>query len=165
MERLFFSVLLSIGIDANAKVAQKGDSIRICLFDSESKNGVDWSGKLPICEPKCPLLKWPNNGFIACSNNNLVGSRCDYTCDDDFILRGKSETTCLSFNETISKWDNATETTCNPLCNPILTFENGEVNCTGRAEEDICTFKCGDLFNIIGYRKSFNLYLPIYYRL
>ena len=137
--------------------AQKGDSIRICLFDSESKNGVDWSGRLPICEPKCPVLKWPNNGFISCSDSNQVGSRCDYSCDDEFILRGKTDTTCLSVNETISRWDDETKTSCDPLCKPIVEFENGVVNCTGRAEQDICTFKCTDSFNIIGYRNSFHL--------
>ena len=123
---------------------------------------MNWSGKFPTCEPKCQLLKWPNNGFIACSNNNLVGSRCDYSCDDDFILRGKSETTCLSFNESISVWDDEMETSCDPLCNPILKFENGIVNCTGRAQSDICTFKCNDSFNIIGYRNGFTLTLKHY---
>ena len=81
------------------------------------------------------------------------------------LFSGGNETTCLSFNETNSKWDNQTETSCDQLCHPIETFENGEVSCTGRAEQDICTFKCGDLFNIIGYRKSFNLNISVYRRL
>ena len=108
-----------------------------------------------MCEPKCSFLKWPNNGFISCSDSNLVGSRCDYSCDEEFILRGKIEATCLAFNETISMWNDETETLCDPLCKPILAFENGVVNCTGRAENDICTFKCADSFNIIGDRKRF----------
>ena len=128
--------------------------IRICLYDSKSKNGVGWSGKLPICEPKCSVLKRPKNGIIACSDNNLVGSKCKYTCDKDFGLRGRRVKICESRNETISKWDDETLTTCNPLCTAIDNLKNGSVNCTGRAEGDFCEFSCDESFNIIGYRND-----------
>ena len=39
------------------------------------------------------------------------------------LFSGGNKTTCLSFNETNSKWDNQTEISCDPLCHPIETFE------------------------------------------
>ena len=54
-----------------------GSAIRECkTVDMD----MQWSGNLSQCEPMCEAVIDIDHGIVNCSDNNLVGSQCKYSC-------------------------------------------------------------------------------------
>ncbi|XP_008334630.1 E-selectin isoform X2 [Cynoglossus semilaevis] len=55
-----------------------------------------WSSSPATCTAvSCPLLKAPENGFVNCSDSELVySSECSFTCGQDYTLVGHKLLTC-----------------------------------------------------------------------
>ena len=159
------------GMTTNGKIicsgVNKGDSCLIecdesfningaakleCLFNPESLNSVAWNNEPGICEPTCQstepsqtdLVRRPE---INCTNNNLIGSKCEFQCYQGSILLGVKEKTCLKSNATNAEWSHI-DPICEPVCDPIRAIQNGTVSCDFMGDNqfvkinDTCIISC-----------------------
>ena len=50
-----------------------------------------------VCQPPYTEIA---DGMVECSNSNLLGSVCTFTCrNDDFVLNGQAEAICAASDE------------------------------------------------------------------
>lgn len=91
-----------------------------------------WSTEVPHCPARpCPLLvKAPQHGTVNCSHPYSLfsyGSHCDFECNEGFLLRGISATTCNKSGE----WSQDVPT-CQPKrCPTLNSTPHGSLACSG----------------------------------
>ncbi|XP_053178932.1 P-selectin [Scomber japonicus] len=91
-----------------------------------------WSTEIPHCPARpCPLLvKAPQHGTVNCSHPYSLfsyGSHCDFECNEGFLLRGISATTCNKSGE----WSQDVPT-CQPKrCPTLNSTPHGSLACSG----------------------------------
>ena len=120
---------------------------------------MQWSGNLSQCEPMCEAVIDIDHGIVNCSDNNLVGSQCKYSCLETYSLTHHQHTNasrrdfnikCEKFDDEIAKWS-ATAPSCEPICPELAgSIKNGNIICSGVNKGDSCQIECDDSFNING---------------
>ncbi|RWS04130.1 P-selectin-like protein [Dinothrombium tinctorium] len=126
-----------------------GSAVLTCLSSGA------WNGITPQCIPiTCPQLRPPSNGFASgmCENGSLPGSRCTFSCNPGFNLRGSGVLICLLSGQ----WNNnpptcaaVPTTTCRGLQAPqngVLAGMCGENSPIGSR----CSFTCNPGFVLQG---------------
>ncbi|XP_071853893.1 sushi, von Willebrand factor type A, EGF and pentraxin domain-containing protein 1-like isoform X2 [Apostichopus japonicus] len=83
----------------------------------------EWSLPEPVCiqatNAECSQLPEVSNAILRCSNGNLEGSVCTYTCNNGWILRTELDGTRTCLADT--SWSN-NEPTCEVVCGTTPGF-------------------------------------------
>ena len=75
------------------------------------------------------------NGKTDCSNENFLGSVCSVQCDFKYKLVGSAEKICSNHPVIGADWEMETfEPFCEPICQPLENFPNGEITCSNERE-------------------------------
>ena len=94
-----------------------------------------------------PSLDPPVFGDIECTDDNRVGSNCQFTCKVGYEIFGDQLRTCQNSHLWSGLMPKCTPTECPPLKSPA----NGLILCTAdRAYRSICQFRCNDGFELFG---------------
>jgi len=121
------------------------------------KNGK-WSDHPPVCNPlQCKSQNAPLNGAVACEHPGLiVGSGCDFTCNEGYALVGTTDNLCIESAPGFAEWSESP-----PVCDPIICLppheapEGGSVSCTNdEFLGSVCSFACDDGFEMLGQPQS-----------
>jgi len=138
--------------DCNQDFLRNGASIITCY---EVGSGIaDWDDKVPTCEPiTCEERGDILNGEKKCTNSNIKGSVCSYTCNIGYTLIGESTIACLTDEQKFeaAKWEFdqpiCKEVTCNP---PHIAPDFGDVTCSnGNLHGSECTFSCPTIEHVL----------------
>ena len=124
-----------------------GANVIVCMYNGS------WSDNFPICRRTCPPLGTVLDGKITpleCIKFGRYDSnKCNFTCDDNFELRGVSSVTCNSDGF----WSDSLPR-CFRTC-PTLDYpSNGLHNCTWNNTKpmlgEVCKFICSPGYAIEG---------------
>ncbi|XP_048245187.1 sushi, von Willebrand factor type A, EGF and pentraxin domain-containing protein 1-like [Haliotis rufescens] len=119
---------------------------------------VDSSGNEAECEFSvlinyqiCPTPPYNDPRLrYDCSNQYDLGSRCDVSCTDDYVLDGSSSIQCQTNAALLPRMSWALSTgsspSCHkPKCQPLKSPTNGFLTCDHhQTAGDICTMTCDD---------------------
>lgn len=102
-------------------------------------NGM-WTTRMPECrEIRCNVRGRVANGVVVCSSGSDVGSSCDVTCNNGYILRGVESSTCQGNGRWDFKLPSCIAQNC-PFRGRII---GGTVTCTnGNSFGSVCTASC-----------------------
>ncbi|XP_076818199.1 P-selectin-like [Clavelina lepadiformis] len=136
--------------------ALQGEPVSICEDDFDNDVQGLWSSLPPVCVPlTCPPPHIdPDNGSVACSNDNFDGSECRFSCDVGFFLLGSQSSICRDDGDLDAEgeWSDPP-----PTCLPITCIppqdspENGLVFCSNaNLFGSTCTFTCDPGFDLVG---------------
>ncbi|XP_076810110.1 E-selectin-like [Clavelina lepadiformis] len=115
-----------------------------------------WSGAFPTCEQgSCDFIAVSTleNGKVLCGDKGLIGSVCEYECDQDYRLDGVPDVVC----QANGKWSNLKPSCTKVACDvtPSQQLLNGESVCS---EENfyasVCTYLCYEGYYLVGSRTS-----------
>ncbi|XP_077979369.1 CUB and sushi domain-containing protein 1-like isoform X2 [Glandiceps talaboti] len=129
-----------------------GTEYRDCTRGSNGAGAV-WSGSEPICAVEavkfCDFLNNPKNAVKRCStNDNRVGTYCDYICDPGYTyIRGHRRIECLEGG----KWSlSKPNIVCRAdTCVPLPSIPGGRIQCNGNGEYLVstrCEYRCNQDF-------------------
>lgn len=127
----------------------------------ECMDDNSWSAVSPVCkEIRCfPQIMKLENGESRCSNSNRFKSKCSFSCDVAYGLKGASKLSCLEDTESYGSgvWSQSRPNCVRNGCAPIFTApRNGKMTCTRRnLFRSACTFTCDKGY----YMKSSDNYL------
>lgn len=134
-----------------------------CKQVGTSSSGF-WTKSLATCaKVLCyPKLTQPANGKVTCSDANVKGSVCDYSCNKGYDLDGTNRPTssaaCRDDNDgdAIGEWSIPPATCSRIKCEPSFRDPNGgQVACSdGKFYGSKCTFSCNSDFDLAGTRDS-----------
>ena len=123
-------------------------------------NDMKWDGSPTACEPICEDMVDIDHGNLNCSNGNLIGSQCQYSCLETYRLTHHqllSNETRPDFNVLCDKIDNQTASwsntapSCEPICPTIAGLTtNGNITCSGVNKGNTCLIECDESFIING---------------
>ncbi|KAK7496782.1 hypothetical protein BaRGS_00011991 [Batillaria attramentaria] len=106
-------------------------------------NGA-WSSSFPHCERKrcSPRASSFANGQMSCTNSNMYGSVCSFSCNSGYRLVGSSTNTCTGNGQ----WS-SNQPRCDVVrCSNPSPFNDGNRRCTGADDSNIwgstCTHSC-----------------------
>ncbi|XP_067240165.1 L-selectin-like [Chanodichthys erythropterus] len=111
-----------------------------------------WNDSQPTCEIlKCKPedVTSPDHASVQCSDPTdfSYGSRCEYSCEEGYELKGSSTTRCTSTTEWSSKPPTCELLHCQALDSPV----NGDLNCTSSfSYGSKCSFSCEEGFLLQG---------------
>ncbi|KAL4218704.1 calcium ion binding [Mactra antiquata] len=94
----------------------------------------------------CNPPAWPANGYRQCDNHK-IGSQCQYSCNDGYMLTGDSIVTC----QTTLEWSNVPH--CERVsCEAPDPLTNGTVSCNDETYSygTVCTRSCDPGFDLRG---------------
>ncbi|XP_076808931.1 P-selectin-like isoform X2 [Clavelina lepadiformis] len=125
----------------------------VCRDDNNGDSKGKWSSPAPVCEEiKCaPVQVDPANGRAICSDNERLGSRCDFSCDPNYAPIGNVSTLCVD-NNGVGVWLQ-TPPVCQAIrCQPEYTNpENGSIECSKvNFLRSRCRFTCNEGFGLVG---------------
>ncbi|XP_078495093.1 P-selectin-like [Ciona intestinalis] len=104
-----------------------------------------WSSRFPSCVPgSCnPHLVEPMNGRMVCSNNNLAGSRCVFSCTPHHRLVGSRMSSCVNSGvNNMGIWTNPAPTCERSTCVNLNAPRFGTINCSFLGRFQQCSFTC-----------------------
>nr|XP_002125315.1 P-selectin [Ciona intestinalis] len=150
---VFQSTFVEVGsvcsFTCNRGYRLQGDVTSTCIADANNATAA-FNNPVPVCVPTTcnPPQRAPGNGRVTCTNDNLLGSVCTFSCRGGYFLSGSQRTTCGADNS----WDNAPPTCIKITCRPPYTNPtNGRVGCSDRNNEgSICEFSCDVGYAMIG---------------
>ncbi|CAK8679859.1 unnamed protein product [Clavelina lepadiformis] len=95
-----------------------------------------------------PHLVDPFHGSVRCSDNNFPGSRCVFSCDRDYVLRGEDSLICRKSG----LWAGVPPTCAQQTCsNEYTSLVNGLVSCTrANGPRSTCRYSCKPGNRLIG---------------
>lgn len=121
-----------------------------CEDDGNGDEDGEWSSPAPICtETTCnPRLTAPGFGSISCTNGNVFGSVCSFTCDEGYYMNVNGRP--FASNDFSSKCGPGRKWTKGPpTCRPITCQPphrnpaNGKVKCSKKNfYTSECEFEC-----------------------
>ncbi|XP_072276251.1 E-selectin-like [Pyxicephalus adspersus] len=131
-------------------------------FTLEGSNSVlcmspgDWTEEPPKCNAiQCKRPEEPENGVMDCSNHEEMSpykSRCNFRCNDGFILVGSPSTMCMSPNQ----WTEEP-----PKCEAIQCHrpdvpQNGTMECNEEIlnYKSSCLYSCNEGFTLVGSHET-----------
>ncbi|XP_039253130.2 P-selectin-like [Styela clava] len=134
-----------------------GPSYIMCELSEEVNPKPKWDFESPYCEKKkCDAIQIPDNGFIDCTDDKYIGSKCVYGCEETHTLVGDTQTICEEDSNGYMKWKNQAPV-CELITCPVLrNLKFGEVNCTdGHNVNSECKFQCtGDGYSLYPGRRD-----------
>ncbi|XP_073712268.1 E-selectin isoform X3 [Misgurnus anguillicaudatus] len=117
-----------------------------------------WNDSQPSCEIiKCKPedITTPDHGSVYCSNPNgnfSYDSRCEYSCDEGYKLKGGSMARCTATTEWSSKPPSCELVKCNP--EDVLTLHHGSVRCSNPngdfSYDSVCEYSCEEGYELKG---------------
>nr|CAB3266741.1 sushi, von Willebrand factor type A, EGF and pentraxin domain-containing protein 1-like [Phallusia mammillata] len=119
-----------------------GSSTTVCNHDQT------WGSPPPTCTRiSCSQLTRPSYGSVICSDGSFFGSRCSYSCNTGYKVKGESTLTC-----TVDGWDHGSPECIRIECSPSLRAPlKGEIQCTdGAFYNSHCQFSCNNGYRING---------------
>jgi len=127
--------------------------IIITCVEKESDR-ADWDYKVPTCEPiMCTSRGEVVNGEKECTNSNIKGSVCSYTCNIGYSLDGEDTIACVTDESKMdaAEWEFeqpvCKEITCNP---PHIAPDFGDVICSnGNLHGSECAFSCPTVEHVL----------------
>ncbi|XP_076814530.1 sushi, von Willebrand factor type A, EGF and pentraxin domain-containing protein 1-like isoform X2 [Clavelina lepadiformis] len=138
----------------------EGSPVSTC---NEALNPIDSSfdNPVPFCRPNpmCDLIGSPINGDKVCDQETPrvpPGTKCDFTCDEGYLLRGATRSTCRADPNPLDSVFDRPVPTCrsNPMCEIIGTPENGKKTCSEDGlvvpPETTCIFECDNGYILTG---------------
>ncbi|XP_064624477.1 CUB and sushi domain-containing protein 3-like [Lineus longissimus] len=76
----------------------------------------NWGGVMPVCEEiRCGSMPLPVDGSVSLSNQDKIGSKVTYSCNDGFKLIGRPERRCLRTGNWSGDRPSCQEIRCGPL--------------------------------------------------
>lgn len=67
-----------------------------CNADADYDEFGEWSEDPPSCKyVKCAKFPAIVNGYLTCTNDTFIGSRCDLTCQEGYIIKKYENVTCM----------------------------------------------------------------------
>nr|XP_002125765.3 P-selectin [Ciona intestinalis] len=117
-------------------------------------NDRKWSDPAPVCmRMSCsPPHTDPMNGDVVCTDGNMIGSLCVFTCNPGFMLQGPPTSTCVDDNngDISAVWDQPPPICQASTCPPVLSPpNNGVMSCNnGNNVGSVCSFTC-DMGHVI----------------
>ncbi|XP_077971760.1 sushi, von Willebrand factor type A, EGF and pentraxin domain-containing protein 1-like [Styela clava] len=123
------------------------------------KDGT-WSSIVPRCNPMisfgrssvtesvCPTIKPTANAKLSCSEDCdgkdcFVGTTCNLQCEDGYISKGPTITSCDSDKKRKSgKWNPTLDKTLCEGCSTLKPPKNGIINCEGSGYKGKCRIVC-----------------------
>ena len=133
-----------------------GSKIREC---KKADIKMQWEGSTTACEPTCDSVIDIHHGKVNCSNSNLIGSQCQYSCMESYTLNHEKllsnanfNTSCEKVDSEIAKWSDKAPS-CEPTCPTIgASIKNGKIICSGVKKGDSCHIECDESFNLKGMK-------------
>lgn len=131
----------SVQCDVGYHLSSESESTLVCGANQ------DWLGTpecipTPTCESRSLDL---TSQFVSCSNGNLDGSICHFSCDAGYELDGARSVDCFE-----GEWSNQFPR-CTPTCTPQFNGTRRDVNCSNKyAIDSTCSFKCKDGWSLVG---------------
>ncbi|NXY04063.1 LYAM2 protein, partial [Pteruthius melanotis] len=124
-----------------------------------TSSGV-WSAPLAACKAvTCPALEMPIHGAVNCSHPSvqltwdlIYGSRCDFQCNEGYVLDGPSSTECMAQGQ----WSEPAPKCKVMQCEPLSSPEKGSMDCSHGAGiftyNTSCHFSCLEGWHLNGSR-------------
>nr|XP_026693330.1 P-selectin-like isoform X1 [Ciona intestinalis] len=115
-----------------------------------------WSSRFPTCVPgSCnPHLAEPMNGRMVCSNNNLAGSRCVFSCTPHHRLVGSTMSSCINSGvNNMGVWTSPAPTCERSTCVNLNAPRFGTINCNFLGRFQQCSFTCLPGYLLEGKRR------------
>nr|XP_026693505.1 sushi, von Willebrand factor type A, EGF and pentraxin domain-containing protein 1 isoform X1 [Ciona intestinalis] len=134
-----------------------GSTASRCVLTSQTSAAFDRAPPtctplqdLPQCEPQ---QRAPDHGSVQCTNTNLIGSVCTFSCGSGYYLSGSINVLiCGALGEWSAIPPTCQRITCPPAFNNPT---NGVVGCTdGINDGSVCSFGCAPGFSLIGAASS-----------
>ncbi|XP_076799377.1 sushi, von Willebrand factor type A, EGF and pentraxin domain-containing protein 1-like [Clavelina lepadiformis] len=176
-----------IGVLSNGKTecGEEGDKVNpgtVCIFicddgyllfgeaRSECRTGARpieavFDNSLPVCipNPKCEIIKTPENGRKECTQNGTEvdpGTKCEFFCNEGYILEGARESTCVEGESPLDEAFDNQPPICRPepKCDQVGTPANGRTVCTENGAQvslnTECRFSCDEEYVLVGSSRS-----------
>ncbi|RWR98882.1 P-selectin-like isoform X1, partial [Dinothrombium tinctorium] len=112
---------------------------------------VKWSSSVPKCEPLCPTLNPPRNGFISGNCTGITNEKCKFSCLNGFNLYGASSVTCLPNGQ----WSSNVPSCQRPMCPDINPIKHGMISgrCSFASNGAKCNFFCLPSYRLVGVKQ------------
>ncbi|KAL2301495.1 hypothetical protein Nmel_010881 [Mimus melanotis] len=115
-----------------------------------------WDGQQPSCAAvRCEAVPWPAEGSVSCDHapaDLTSGSRCDFQCNEGYVLEGSASTECLPHGQWSEPVPKCKVIQCEPLSSP----EKGSMDCSHGAGiftyNTSCHFSCPEGWSLNGSR-------------
>ncbi|XP_054443533.1 E-selectin [Pteronotus mesoamericanus] len=115
-----------------------------------------WTQEAPVCAAsQCKALSSPKRGHVNCapsaSGSFQMGSSCEFSCQEGFVLKGPTILHCGLTGE----WDSE-EPTCEAVkCDSVRELQSGWVSCSHAPAGHFtygtsCAFSCWEGFELQG---------------
>ncbi|XP_039252424.2 E-selectin-like [Styela clava] len=135
-----------------------GPTTITCINVQQNGGSPVWSQGPPICkQTQCGTVPpSPVNGEVFC-NGNIIGSKCDFVCNNEYFRVGRKSVTCIDNEEDSDpKWNGKTPICYKQKCDAVLWAPtNGFMKCSNeRFVGSICSFRCDYRYDLVGHRKS-----------
>ncbi|XP_078494422.1 von Willebrand factor A domain-containing protein 2-like [Ciona intestinalis] len=154
-----------LGLDDEQLDVIAGSSERSLVADAGfSGLNQDFAARIgqQICGKPCaitcqPHPSQPMNGYVSCTDRNVVGSKCNFRCKEGFALVGAANMTCDDDLDGDDGVWSAVAPTCQQItCNPVQESPvNGDMTCTKtNLVGSICFFACDQGYELVGATDS-----------
>ena len=107
-----------------------------------------WSGSQPSCQIiMCGPLQSPAKGSVSCTNGDVFGSECSFTCKNGYNMHGSSNRLC----SVIGSWTGS-QPVCEIVTCPVLSHpQNGRITCSKDSTfQSVCKYTCSVGYNLKG---------------
>nr|XP_039261632.1 P-selectin-like [Styela clava] len=132
----------------NRGYEMKGDRRTQCVLHKPGK--AIWTASEPRCYNKrCkPIYKNTVSRRVECTDKNIAGSECTFTCAKGHTMNGEPKSTCLYSKN----WDYPPPDCVKIRCPPaIIPPQHGSIACTeGHEYGSICRYICDTNYKLIG---------------
>ncbi|CAG5085953.1 Oidioi.mRNA.OKI2018_I69.PAR.g11061.t1.cds [Oikopleura dioica] len=133
------------------KYERNGPSSQTCVETGPAK--ADWDGALTTtCQPICQPLVDIANGATSCNDGSRINSKCEFSCNERYQLRGFPSVTC-QLDRTMENglgWSGPIPG-CEPICPEVPKVENAVVACDSATDiGSICKYVCKRGFELVG---------------
>ncbi|XP_076811797.1 uncharacterized protein LOC143458809 [Clavelina lepadiformis] len=133
-----------------------------CIFKCDTGYALETGYKQSIClengnwdpypPPKCnqiicPKLAEVTNGNVNCSQSNIYGSKCIFSCSEGYERIGAKAVACVGSGT----W-NDTKPICQKIqCPALNTLANGKTTCSaGQYYMSSCRYACDEGYTMVG---------------
>uniref|UniRef100_H2Y785 Sushi domain-containing protein n=1 Tax=Ciona savignyi TaxID=51511 RepID=H2Y785_CIOSA len=121
-----------------------GTRVRTCQADGS------WTGNAVSCGVvTCAVLEVPENGNMRCEDENNFESKCRFSCNVGYNLRGSKTRTC----QEDGTWTGISSSCRRIRCGKTERIRHATVNCSSNDHyNSVCRYECKQGFDLVGSR-------------